>query len=268
MTWCACSTPCTTWATRSAPRGAAGGHWLRTAHCCWSSRTPVTRSRTTSIRSDGPITACPPSSARQGRSRRTSGWGWARRPVNAGSPPCCARRDSRTYAGRPRPLSTSFWRPDHSHRAHLGQRGLTPGSMLPAHEDKRPGPLITTAALPQCGGRGGQPVAVAAGQGRRAVDDGGGDRVARRHQARAPNTVGGVVMSAEHRGLGPQRAVPRTPHAAVPLGEPLRRRGPHPRRLLGQPPVQQQQRVEELAEVVLCLCAFWRLVGVVFVLLG
>ena len=46
-TWCACSTPCTTWATRSGRLAASGRLWRRTARCCWSSRTPATRSSTT-----------------------------------------------------------------------------------------------------------------------------------------------------------------------------------------------------------------------------
>ncbi len=46
-TWCACSTPCTTWVTRSGWRAASGRLWRRTARCCWSSRTPATGSRTT-----------------------------------------------------------------------------------------------------------------------------------------------------------------------------------------------------------------------------
>ena len=37
-TWSACSTPCTTWVTRSAPRATSGRLWHRTARCCWSSR--------------------------------------------------------------------------------------------------------------------------------------------------------------------------------------------------------------------------------------
>jgi len=42
-TWCACSTPCTTWAIRSVRLAASGRLWRRTARCCWSSRMPATR---------------------------------------------------------------------------------------------------------------------------------------------------------------------------------------------------------------------------------
>ena len=49
--------------------------------------------------------------------------------------------------------------------------------------------------------------------------------------------------------LGPQRGVPRPPHAVVPVPELLRWRVQQLHRRCGQAPVQQQQRVEELAEV-------------------
>ena len=42
MTWCACSTACTTWATRSGRPGTSARRWRRTARCCWWSRWPAT----------------------------------------------------------------------------------------------------------------------------------------------------------------------------------------------------------------------------------
>jgi tRNA/tmRNA/rRNA uracil-C5-methylase (TrmA/RlmC/RlmD family) len=38
MTWCACSTACTTWVIRSGRPAASGRHWRQMARCCWSSR--------------------------------------------------------------------------------------------------------------------------------------------------------------------------------------------------------------------------------------
>jgi winged helix-turn-helix protein/methyltransferase family protein len=53
----ACSTACTTWATRSAPRGTSAARWPTTGRGCWSSRWPATGWRTTSTRSGGSSTA-------------------------------------------------------------------------------------------------------------------------------------------------------------------------------------------------------------------
>ena len=46
-TWPACSTACTTWATRSAPPAGSVSRWPTTAPCCSSSRRRGRRSRTT-----------------------------------------------------------------------------------------------------------------------------------------------------------------------------------------------------------------------------
>jgi SAM-dependent methyltransferase len=50
-------------------------------------------------------TACPRSSARQGRWRRKSGWDSERRPVNASWRSCCARPDSPRAAGNRDPFN-------------------------------------------------------------------------------------------------------------------------------------------------------------------
>jgi hypothetical protein len=42
--------------------------------------------------------------------------------VNIGWPSCCARPGSATCGGRPRPRSTSFWRPGHRRRTHRHRR--------------------------------------------------------------------------------------------------------------------------------------------------
>ena len=66
-TSCASTTPCTTWATRSARRPTSSGSWRRTARGWSSSRSPTTRWRTTSTPSGACTTPRPRASARRTR---------------------------------------------------------------------------------------------------------------------------------------------------------------------------------------------------------
>jgi hypothetical protein len=58
-TWCASSTRCTTWATRSVRPPTSAGRWRPTVPGCWSSPRPANPSRTTSTRSGGCSTRRP-----------------------------------------------------------------------------------------------------------------------------------------------------------------------------------------------------------------
>ena len=85
MTWCACSTPCTTWATRSGgsphPAGAGAG---RHATAGRAERRRRPRAQPEPGRA-GLLRPAPRSSARQVSWHRKSGWDSVGRPVNASS---------------------------------------------------------------------------------------------------------------------------------------------------------------------------------------
>jgi Methyltransferase domain len=85
MTWSRCSTPSTTWATRSGRPATSTTPSLPTGPGWSSSRRPGTGLRTTSTRSAASTTASPRWSAPPRRSRSPSGWRWAPRQAPPGS---------------------------------------------------------------------------------------------------------------------------------------------------------------------------------------
>src|SRR4051794_2644104 len=99
----------------------------------------------------------------------------------------------------------------------------SPRSVGAAAEDERPGFLVTTAGRLEDGGCAVQSVAVAVlmSQRLRAVDDRPGDGVVAGVPAGALEPAVEVTCVREDSCLGPQCGVPRSPHAAEPLGEVL-----------------------------------------------
>src|SRR3954447_19415973 len=110
MIWCAFSTACTTWATRSERSGMSARPWRTTPPACWSSHSPTTGWNTISHRWGGCSMRHPPWSARRPRWRRRSALHWARSPAKRGCARWPAKAAFRDSAARRRRRSIWCWR--------------------------------------------------------------------------------------------------------------------------------------------------------------
>ena len=97
------------------------------------------------------------------------------------------------------------------------QLGLAPRLVGPAEHHERAGPLVAAAGAWRAAAAATSPSRSPSGVARAAARSTTAATIGlpAGRRARPANAVGGVLVPGQHRGLGPERGVPRPPHAVV-----------------------------------------------------